>query len=97
MDDEDVAMFPIMPFSLYQSMSDQDMGDLIAYLQSLEPKGDEPPEAEFADPNMTPRCSGIREKSTSKPSARLLIPPIWSRAARISANQAICMHCHGQL
>ncbi len=96
-DDEDVAMFPVMPFPLYESMSDQDMGDLIAYMQSLEPKGDEPPESEFTDPNFNSemfRYKGEIDIETPRPA-----PDPNDLVARggYLANQASCMHCHGQL
>ena len=96
-DDEGQPLIPVMGFSLYQSMSDQDMGDLIAYLQSLEPKGEEPPDVEFADPNMNRMMfmyQGEIDIETERPAPDPA--DLVARGAYI-ANQANCMNCHGQI
>jgi mono/diheme cytochrome c family protein len=95
-DDEDIAMFPVMPFPLYESMSDQDMSDIVAYLQSQQPTGDEPPESDITDPSITSdmfRYPGTIDLTTPRPA-----PDATDPVARGSylANEASCMHCHGQ-
>jgi mono/diheme cytochrome c family protein len=95
-DDEDIAMFPVMPYPLYMSMSDQDMSDIVAYLQSLQPTGDEPPESEITDPSITSdmfKYPGTIDITTARPA-----PDPTDPVARGSylANEASCMHCHGQ-
>ncbi len=89
------GLAPIMAFHLYESMSDQDMADIIAFLRSLEPAGEEPPEIAFTDPNMSRDMflfQGEMDLKKERPAVDASDPV--ARGAYL-ANQASCMHCHG--
>ncbi|MCW5978151.1 MAG: c-type cytochrome [Bryobacteraceae bacterium] len=44
------VLFPIMPYMYYRSMSDEDLASVIAYLRSLPPVRNTPPEARVPEP-----------------------------------------------
>jgi mono/diheme cytochrome c family protein len=95
-DDEGEGLIPVMPFTLYESMSDQDMGDLIAYVQSLEPMGEDVPELLFADPSMTRDMFLFRGEIDIEAERPAPDPADLVARGAYLANQASCMHCHGQ-
>lgn len=91
------VLLPIMAFSLYESINDQDMVDLIAYLQSLEPIEHDIPPAEFLIAGMSRedfRFEGEIDLDKERPVDDSGDPV--ERGAYL-ANVAACMHCHGQV
>lgn len=91
------AYAPIMPFSLYETIIDEDMDDLVAYLQSLEPVENDIPEVEFRDPSMSremfmPQVEIDIDKA--RPAPDFSDPVV--RGGYL-ANVASCMHCHGEV
>jgi hypothetical protein len=91
------AYVPIMPFTLYETIIDEDMADLTAFLQSMEPVENEIAEAEFRDPSMSrdmfmtqAEIDIERERPT---------PDFSDPVARggYLANVVSCMHCHGEI
>jgi cytochrome c553 len=91
------VLLPIMAFSLYEGIDDEDMADLIAYLQSLEPIENEITPPEFLIPGMSSedfRFQGEIDIDKER-------PPVDAddQVAQGSylANMAACMHCHGQV
>lgn len=88
---------PIMPFELYATMTDQDMADLVAFLQSLEPTGEEYPEPEILVPDMTFEMMRQPVPEDQRPTEFTadFSDPV-TRGGYI-ANTSSCMHCHGQV
>lgn len=89
---------PIMGFDLYATMSDQDMADLIAFLQSLEPTGEAAPEPEILVPGMTFEMLHPVVPEDQRPT-EFPAPDASDAVARggYLANTSSCMHCHGQV
>ena len=91
------ALLPIMAFSLYERINDEDMADLIAYLQSLEPIENEIVPPEFLIPGMSSedfRFQGDIDLDKDRPPAEA--DDLVARGSYL-ANMAACMHCHGQV
>jgi mono/diheme cytochrome c family protein len=88
---------PIMGFRLYENITDDQMSDLIAYLQSMEPVENEVPEIEFRDPSLS-RVIFARDVEIDIDAERLT-PDFSDPVIRggYLANVAHCMSCHGQL
>ena len=94
---DDEPLLPVMGFSLYEDITDADMADLIAYLQSLDPIENEVPEIEFLVPGLDReafRFQGEIDIDAARPTPDFDDP--LTRGVYL-ANTASCMHCHGQL
>ncbi|NWG18630.1 MAG: c-type cytochrome [Chloroflexi bacterium] len=95
------GLAPIMGFSLYATMTDQDMSDIIAYLRTLEPVEMDIPEPEFFVPFLSREALGQGWAAMKDAMAAIQMPAMdFSDPAQRGgylANQASCMHCHGQL
>lgn len=87
------ALFPIMPYGFYRSMSDEDAYSLIAYIRSLAPSKNRMPESEIDFPvsffiEMEP---APLEQPVPEPSTTDLI-----ERGRYLAGIASCRNCHGE-
>ena len=77
------VLLPIMAFSLYEGINDDDMADLIAYLQSLEPIENEILPPEFLIPGMSSEDFRWQGELTLIRNVRPSMPMIWSPRGRI--------------
>ena len=95
--EEDEPLLPIMGFSLYEGMTDQDMADVIAFLRSLEPIDNDVPEPEFFVAGMDREAfafQGDIDIGSERPTPDFSDP--LERGTYL-ANTSACMHCHGQV
>ena len=86
------ALFPLMPYTHYRSMSDEDLASLIVYFRSLAPVRNELPETDIISP-VKYFMRNVPEPVTS-PVPEL--PPTSSALARggYLVNMGGCSHCH---
>lgn len=69
------VLFPIMPYMSYRSMSDEDLASVIAYLRSLPPVRNTPPDARLPEPvqkmlQAPPPVASVPEPDLSTPEKR---------------------------
>lgn len=84
------ALFPLMPYMSYRSMSDEDAYSIVAYLRTLEPKENDIPERSLDFP------LNILVNTMPKPLDGPVPPPPSEKVAYggYLFNQASCTDCH---
>lgn len=85
------ALFPLMPYTFYRKMSDEDIGSIVVYLRSLAPVRNALPRTEIPFP-----VSRLIQ-SAPQPVAAPVQPPDMSDAVKRGeylATLAACVDCH---
>ncbi len=85
------ALFPLMPYTLYQRMSDEDLGAIIAYLRTVAPVRNALPRTEIPFP-LSRLIQGAPQPLTTP-----VQPPDMADAVRRGeylATLAACIDCH---
>lgn len=86
------ALFPMMPYTNYRKMSDDDVESLVAYLDSLPPIKNKLPETQVAFP------VSFLIRSAPQPAGSVKAPPAGATAAygEYLVTLSSCMTCHTQ-
>lgn len=95
-DPEGRVLLPPMSYELYNSMTDDDMAAIIAYLRTLEPVENEIPEPQL--PEGVDDASAVRTPPELDPDAEFPVPEDFDDPAvygHYLARMASCLHCHG--
>lgn len=93
------GLAPIMPFPLYQQITEQDMDDLIAYIRTMEPVSNNIPNPEFVAEGLSRQVFGQLYQSLFDMNATPPEPDFSDPLQRGTylANVSMCMYCHGEL
>jgi len=86
------ALFPIMPYTHYRQMSDEDLASIIVYLRSLAPVRNELPKTEISFP-VKYLIRTVPEPVTSPISDLPVTSPVVVRGAYL-VSMAACSDCH---
>ena len=82
------ALFPIMPYTHFRHMSDDDAKAIVAYLRTLKPQRYEKPARELAMP------LPLVVKFAPKPGAAPVPPPAPNERGKYLATIGACVECH---
>jgi mono/diheme cytochrome c family protein len=89
-DKDSKAMFPLMPYTRYNSMSEEDVLSVIAYIRSLAPIENKPPETKLNFPmNLIVRTIPLRRSPAAEPDTSRIY-----EYGKYLANVASCAECH---
>lgn len=84
------AMFPLMPYTRYNSMSEEDVLSLIAYIRSLAPVENKPPETKLNFPlNLIVRTMPLNRTPMPEPDTSKIY-----EYGKYLTNAAACADCH---
>ena len=89
-DKDGKAMFPLMPYTRYNSMSEEDVLSVIAYIRSLAPIENKPPETKLNFPmNLIVRTIPLRRSQAAEPDTSRIY-----EYGKYLTNVASCAECH---
>lgn len=87
----------IMPSGIYSRMSDRDVGAIISYLRTLEPRGSESPNRWFGPIARLGIASGMFETAPAKVEQAKSMQPFWTDKAHEQGRylaSVTCAACH---
>jgi hypothetical protein len=87
------AMFPLMPYTRFNSMSEEDVLSVIAYTRTLKPVENTPPPTELKPPmNLIVRTIPLRRTPQPEPDTSSLY-----EYGKYLVNAASCIECHTKM